>query len=172
MNQVTIYFIECKPAPPKGYRVYWRVAGSGPLSFLGHFFASPIVFFDDSPVGTNYEGVIVSEFNNMTCSSIPWSTIGGGGSGGSGSGSGSGGGIGNPIFGALDISELSICSQGLEQLYLNPPYIIIQPGANLYYDQALTMPVIGFMFVRDQGGEIFNLDIDDGRVLSPTGNFC
>lgn len=172
MNQISVFFDTCDPAPSKGYRVYWRVVGSGALAYLGNYFISPVVFTDDSLPGTEYEGIIRSEFHdpNLTCTNVPWSTIEDSGSGG-GSGSGSGE-IGFPVYARLEITEGAICGAGLEVVYLDPPYIAIQPGVHLYYDQALTMPVLGFMFVADQTGTIFYLDIDDGRVLSPTGNAC
>ncbi len=237
MNQISVHFETCSPAPSKGYRFYWRnITAGGPLIYLGNYFTSPIVFNDDGP-GMDYEGFIRSEYNdpNLTCTNEEWSTIIP--SGGSGSGAtckvhnfavfgpddstyvvtglncdsspydsgiryvgdgglvvclisgtysivnyGTGGAIlqsanddcvsGNAIFGALWGDLDGICAAIPEALFLDAGHIIIQPGAFLYYDSALTMPVIGFMFVKDVAGEVFYLDFDDGRVLSPEGLLC
>jgi hypothetical protein len=80
--------------------------------------------------------------------------------------------LGNPIEGTPGATEMSVCLEPLENLFLDPAHIIIQPGATLYYDQCMTMPVLGFPYIKDAGGTIYNLDIDDATVGSPTGNSC
>lgn len=76
MNQITIHFQECEPAPSKGYKVQWRVLGSGdPYTDAGNFFTSPAVFTDpDNPPGTIYEGTITAEGTNTICNPVPWQT--------------------------------------------------------------------------------------------------
>lgn len=76
MNLVTIIFEECSPDPSQGYRVWWRVAGSGdPLTNAGDFFSSPAVFQDSlNPSGTQYEGIIVSHTREGLCNTVNWST--------------------------------------------------------------------------------------------------
>lgn len=63
MNQITINFNECDPAPENGYNIQWRVLGSGdPYTDAGNFFSSPAVFNDEvNPPGTCYEGIIQSD---------------------------------------------------------------------------------------------------------------
>lgn len=77
--------------PSRGYRVFWRVAGSGdPYTDAGNFFTSPAVFTDETnPPGTEYEGTIAAQLHSSFCDPINWSTIED--SGGSGSSGGSGG---------------------------------------------------------------------------------
>lgn len=74
MNLITLTFVECEPSPSKGYRVRWRVLGSGdPYIDEGNFFSSPVVFTDDiNPPGTLYEGLITAEGSNLTCNDVPW----------------------------------------------------------------------------------------------------
>ncbi len=74
--------------PARGYRLLWRVAGSGgPYTSAGNFFTSPAVFTDAiNPPGTEYEGTITSQLHSSFCSPIHWSTIIESGTSGSGSG--------------------------------------------------------------------------------------
>lgn len=74
MNLITLTFAECEPNPSKGYRVQWRVLGSGdPYTDEGNFFSSPAVFTDDTnPPGTLYEGLITAQGSNLICNDVPW----------------------------------------------------------------------------------------------------
>jgi len=82
MNTVTINFIPCTPAPANGYKLTWRVAGSGdPYTDAGFFTESPAMFTDEiSPEGTCYEGFLQSdcsesgESGEVVGNSIPWAT--------------------------------------------------------------------------------------------------
>lgn len=76
MNQISINFIECDPAPSKGYNVKWRVFGSSdPYTDEGNFFTSPAVFIDNTnPDGTQYEGKLTAQGRNTDCNEIDWST--------------------------------------------------------------------------------------------------
>lgn len=78
---ITINFIPCTPAPANGYKLTWRVAGSGdPYTDEGFFTESPIVFSDPGGVeGTCYEGFLQSDCSEsgegeVVGNAIPWST--------------------------------------------------------------------------------------------------
>lgn len=83
MNTITVNFIPCSPTPPNGYNIQWRVAGSAdPYTDAGNFTESPAIFTDDTnPVGTNYEGIIRSDFTesgesgNRYCNDLSWTTV-------------------------------------------------------------------------------------------------
>lgn len=62
-NTVSVTFIECNPAPNLGYKLKWRVAGSGdPYTDEGNFPSSPATFEDAiNPEGTCYEVVLQSD---------------------------------------------------------------------------------------------------------------
>lgn len=82
MNQITVTFAECEPAPANGYNILWRELNTfGPYNDAGNFTSSPAVFTDDSlPDGTEYEGIIRSdcagsgESGTDYGTSVPWST--------------------------------------------------------------------------------------------------
>lgn len=92
--------------PARGYRVYWRVVGSGdPYTDAGNFFTSPAVFMDETnPAGTEYEGTITSQLHSSFCAPIAWSTIE---DSGSGSGIPSGSGIQPTIYGYYEVEVYS-----------------------------------------------------------------
>ena len=83
MNTVTINFIPCTPAPANGYKLTWRVAGSGdPYTDEGFFTESPAMFTDlINPEGTCYEGFLQSdcsesgESGSVVGNAIPWATV-------------------------------------------------------------------------------------------------
>lgn len=60
MNKITLNYTPCSPAPPGGYNIQYRVAGSSdPMTNAGTFFIVPAVFYDVvNPPGTLYEGFI------------------------------------------------------------------------------------------------------------------
>jgi hypothetical protein len=70
MNQITVNFIECEPAPANGYIVIWRLVGSaGGYTSAGNFTSSPAVFTDsDNPDGSDYEGFIYSDCSESAAS--------------------------------------------------------------------------------------------------------
>ncbi len=81
MIKIVLYFNTCSPAPSGGYKIYYRVAGSGdPYTSAGTFFTSPAVFYDSvNPLGTCYEGYIVSDCgNDVMGNHIPFETCGSG----------------------------------------------------------------------------------------------
>ena len=62
MNKILINFKTCSPAPPGGYKIYYRVGGSSsPYQLAGSFYATPAVFYDDNVAGTCYEGFMVTD---------------------------------------------------------------------------------------------------------------
>ena len=83
MNTITINFIPCNPAPANGYKLMWRVAGSGdPYTDAGFYTESPIYLVDEiNPEGTCYEGYLQSdcsesgESGTLVGNAIPWATI-------------------------------------------------------------------------------------------------
>ena len=91
VNRINIVFLECDPAPSRGYNVQWRVAGSGdPFTDAGNFFVSPAVIIDNvNPPGTQYEGTVTSKGVNTNCNPQSWSTEQQSVSGSSGGGGGS-----------------------------------------------------------------------------------
>lgn len=82
MNTITINFIECDAPPENGYRLKWRILGSGdPYTDEGNVFSSPAIFTDSlNPPGTCYEGVLQSdcspsgESGTILGNAIPWQT--------------------------------------------------------------------------------------------------
>lgn len=76
MNKIVINFTLCTPAPTNGYKIYYRVAGSGDAYTLaGSFFSSPAVFYDHvNPAGTCYEGYVVSDCGDVMGNHIPFNT--------------------------------------------------------------------------------------------------
>lgn len=76
-NLISINFIECDPAPSKGYNVKWRVYGSGdPYTDQGNFYGSPAVFTDpNNPPGTIYEGTITAQGVDINCNEVPWNNF-------------------------------------------------------------------------------------------------
>lgn len=60
MNQITINFETCTPAPINGYNVIWRIKGSSDIfQDAGNFTSSPAIFTDGvNPDDTAYEGFI------------------------------------------------------------------------------------------------------------------
>lgn len=81
-NIITLTFIPCSPEPTNGYRLTWRVAGSGdPYTDEGLFTESPAQFSDGiNPEGTCYEGFLQSECiesgesGPVLGEAIPWTT--------------------------------------------------------------------------------------------------
>lgn len=118
-NQVSINFLECDPSPSQGYRVMWRVQGSGdPYTDAGNFFTSPAVFNDNiNPNGTLYEGTITAEGIGINCNPVPWQTMGQ---------ESSSGGFDNSSCGTM-INETT-ASQSYVPL---PPYTLNVDGASL-----------------------------------------
>lgn len=118
MNTITINFVECDPRPSKGYKLLWRVAGSGdPYTDGGNFFAAPIVFSDnDNPDGSEYEGIIRSEFRNNVCNDIPWTSVEDSDSG-SGESSGDTSSCGTLI--SVETTELTFVPLGFFDLFVD-----------------------------------------------------
>src|SRR6478736_7443709 len=141
MNQITVVFSPCSPAPENGYNIKWRVLCSGdPYTDAGNFMSSPAVFNDElNPEGTCYEGTIQSD-----C-----------------------GGSGDPVLGRevhwstpceqeesgnvyaflvrVGDGTAAICNSVPMLVYSASPIISI--GAFIYFDNALTMPVDTFYYV-------------------------
>lgn len=113
MNQITVNFVPCSPAPANGYNVLWRVFGSSdPYTDAGNFATTPAVFTDDSnPPGTQYEGFIRSDCGESGAPNygnpIPWSTFVESGSGGGGGGTAIECNMGelNPFAGTLVVTK-------------------------------------------------------------------
>jgi hypothetical protein len=77
MNKVVLYFNKCSPAPPGGYKIFYRVAGTDdPYTAAGTFYNSPAIFYDNvNPAGTCYEGYMVSDCGDDTMGNhIPFET--------------------------------------------------------------------------------------------------
>lgn len=83
MNQITVSFIECEPAPANGYNVLWRVVGSSDAyTDAGNFTSSPAIFTEGTnPDGTDYEGIIRSDCSESGTSGsdfgtpVEWTTV-------------------------------------------------------------------------------------------------
>lgn len=81
-NTITIPFIECEPTPAQGYKLTWRVVGSGdPYTDEGYVTSSPAIFTDpDGLEGDCYEGFLQSdcsesgESGTVLGEAIPWAT--------------------------------------------------------------------------------------------------
>lgn len=64
----------------------------------------------------------------------------------------------------------TICSEYSQTLYTNGPFTI---GGTLYADAALTMEVIGYLFVVQVASQIiYNLNNTNGQIVSTTGATC
>jgi hypothetical protein len=77
-NTIHVFFEECEPAPPNGYRLTYRPQGSDedlrtwPTNFNG----SPAIFIDTlDPLGTQYEGFIQGDCGDVGLGvPVPWQT--------------------------------------------------------------------------------------------------
>lgn len=76
MNKISINFTLCSPEPLHGYKIYYRVAGSGDdYKLAGTFFTSPAVFYDNlNPAGTCYEGYMASDCGDLMGNHIAFET--------------------------------------------------------------------------------------------------
>lgn len=140
MNQITVSFTECSPAPANGYNILWRVAGStDPYNDAGNFANSPAVIQDDTnPAGTQYEGIIRSDCTESGDSGInygnpiDWTTV-------IQSGSGIIAGVGE-IYG-LDCAEASTIENILfndEQVPLLTGSYPVMPGQPITLQSGVT----------------------------------
>lgn len=77
MNQITVNFDTCSPAPVNGYNILWRQKNSA-LAYMnaGNFASSPAVFTDDSayPNGTEFEGYVRSDCGTSFGAPVYWTT--------------------------------------------------------------------------------------------------
>jgi hypothetical protein len=78
-NIITVLFTPCVPTPANGYRLKWRIAGSGDAyTEEGNFFASPIIFTSGAPGGTCFEGYLQSDCGEsggeLLGNLVPWQT--------------------------------------------------------------------------------------------------
>jgi len=74
LNTINIEFDPCEPTPASGYRVRYRLLGSGgAYRNAGPFFTSPIVFNDFLEVaGSSFEGFIQGDCGGKLGVSVPW----------------------------------------------------------------------------------------------------
>lgn len=70
---------------------------------------------------------------------------------------------------SLDNSEMSICGAGSTTLYSNTTFGV---GITLYTDAGLTSLAVGYDYVKDAGGIIYNLNSVTAVVGAATGNSC
>jgi hypothetical protein len=64
-NKITVNFIECAPTPANGYRVFYRPIGNSVYRQSPVSQHPPIIIFDDNdPSGTRYEGYVQSDCGN------------------------------------------------------------------------------------------------------------
>jgi hypothetical protein len=67
----------------------------------------------------------------------------------------------------------NICSLGEQTVYTASSASAIAPGMTLFWDDALTNPVVGYSYVREiVNGTIYNLNDLNGQVQSDTGQRC
>lgn len=83
MNKITLNYNPCSPAPPGGYNIQYRVAGSSdPMTNAGTFFIVPAVFYDTvNPPGTLFEGFIQTVCGSVLGTPIYWTMTAESGSG-------------------------------------------------------------------------------------------
>lgn len=77
INQITIVFTPCSPAPSEGYRVFYREVGE--VDFIEHpdaFTSSPIIFQVIGPTDQPYEGYIVADCgDDLFSEEVPFETV-------------------------------------------------------------------------------------------------
>jgi hypothetical protein len=67
----------------------------------------------------------------------------------------------------------NICSLGDQTVYTASSASVIATGMTLFWDDALTNPVVGYSYVREiVNGWIYNLDDLTGQVERDTGQRC
>jgi len=171
MNNVTVNFIPCTPAPANGYRLTWRVAGTeDAYTDEGLFTSSPIIFTDlVNPEGTCYEGFLQSdcsesgESGTLVGQAVAWATPCDEESG-------------TPVYAFLVRAAdgtVSICGQIPMLVYSSSPSIAI--GTFIYFDEALTMPVGSYYYIvegnQDEPGIIYVVSTS-GEITAHSGILC
>lgn len=68
--------------------------------------------------------------------------------------------------------ENTICSLRATLYYIDDQYSGLSAGVIIYIDLALTVPLTGVSYVRNNAGIIFAVDDLTGEVLGETGNVC
>ena len=171
MNNVTVNFIPCTPAPANGYRLTWRVAGTeDAYTDEGLFTSSPIIFTDlINPEGTCYEGFLQSdcsesgESGTLVGQAVAWATPCDEESG-------------TPVYAFLvraNDGTVGICGQIPMLVYSSSPSIAI--GTFIYFDEALTMPVGSYYYIvegnQDEPGIIYVVSTS-GEITAHSGILC
>lgn len=171
MNNVTVNFIPCTPAPANGYRLTWRVAGTeDAYTDEGLFTSSPIIFTDlINPEGTCYEGFLQSdcsesgESGTIVGQAVAWATPCDEESG-------------TPVYAFLVRAAdgtVSICGQIPMLVYSSSPSIGI--GTFIYMDEALTVPVSSYYYIvegnQDAPGIIYTVSTS-GEIETNSGLNC
>lgn len=77
---------------------------------------------------------------------------------------------GNLISSRLGTSDQDICSAKYKNYYIAPPYVFFSSGASVYYDAAVSNPVVGYFLITDTDGSVYNLQ--NNIIGFPTGQLC
>ena len=172
-NTISVNFIPCNPAPANGYKITWRVVGSGdPYTEAGFFTETPAIFSD--PAGTEgqcYEGFIQSdcsdsgESGSVVGQAVAWSTPC--------EESGDSGSSLAFLVRAADGAG-AICDQPAMIVYTAPGGSI-SLGNFIYFDAALTMPVDSYFYVVEgnpgMAGIIYEVSTG-GEIVANSGLSC
>lgn len=183
LNTITIEFQLCEPMPANGFLVSYRPVGSDEdYRTAGPFMSSPAVINDsDDLFGTSYEGIIQGDCGGGVLGvAVPWtannneseSESQSESASQSASASESVGGECIPLEVGLGNTEGEACLDNTTVYIQNPPDGAIATGAILYTDCTFETPIVGFLFVRDPGGTLYDLNDGTGVVGDPTGNSC
>jgi hypothetical protein len=57
-------------------------------------------------------------------------------------------------------------------VYISATYTDIAPGVTVYENAAMTIVFTGLNYIKDQGGQIYNIDSTTGVVGTSTGTSC
>jgi hypothetical protein len=88
------------------------------------------------------------------------------------SGAAGGGGGYNTVQLAVSNVEGVICAQSPNLYFISNIYSNIAQGVVIYTNPLLTVPLVGYSFVKNNAGTIYYLDDANGTVGVPTGNTC
>jgi len=153
MATLTLTFTDPSPVPYGGYIVKYRKIGTTAYTTLTPNPISSPINISGIETGAGYEGTVQSDCGNSVSSpSVSFVAYGS-----------------TEIYTMLSNSSTGICTAPVTSVYLASTGDVTS-GTTVYSDQALTVPVAGYVYIMNQSGNIFNLS--GGVVGTDTGLTC